>query len=44
MCEHDGCKRKFSINEYSCCHKGPHIEGCVISEGRHVLQFEINVE
>jgi hypothetical protein len=40
-CEHENCKRKLLINEYPCCHKGAHIDGCMQNDGRHILQFEV---
>lgn len=43
-CEHENCKRKFLINEYPCCHKGAHIEGCMQNDGRHILQFDLIVD
>lgn len=36
-CEHEGCKKKVSINEYPCCHKPAHVEGCLMSDGNHIL-------
>ena len=43
-CEHDNCKRKFLINEYPCCHKGAHIDGCMQSDGKHIIQIKTVAE
>lgn len=39
-CEHDDCKKKMNINEYPCCHKAAHVEGCLLSDGNHILQLQ----
>ena len=39
-CMHEGCKKKIVINEYPCCHKNPHSEGCMMSDGQHILLFD----
>ena len=39
-CGHEGCQKKITINEYPCCHKPSHVEGCVMSDGNHVLIIE----
>lgn len=39
-CEHDDCKKKININEYPCCHKAVHVEGCLLSDGNHILQLQ----
>ena len=39
-CEHEDCKKKVVINEYPCCHKASHVEGCLLSDGNHLLQFD----
>ena len=39
-CEHENCKRKLMINEFPCCHKGAHVEGCMYNDGKHIMQFD----
>ena len=39
-CEHLDCKRKLQVYEYPCCHKGAHIDGCMINDGKHLLIIE----
>jgi hypothetical protein len=39
-CEHENCKKKLLINEYPCCHKGAHIDGCMLNDGKHILQID----
>lgn len=39
-CEHEDCKKKLAINEFPCCHKASHVDGCLLSDGNHLLQFE----
>ena len=39
-CEHEGCKKRFLINEFPCCHKPPHVEGCIVSDGKHIMSFD----
>jgi len=39
-CEHENCKRRFLINEFPCCHKPPHVEGCLVSDGKHIMSFD----
>lgn len=39
-CEHEDCKKKMSINEFPCCHKASHVDGCLMSDGNHMLIFE----
>ena len=38
-CEHENCKKKININEYPCCHKPNHVEGCLLSNGNHILSI-----
>ena len=38
-CEHEGCNKKIAINEYPCCHKPAHVEGCLQSNGIHILHL-----
>ena len=38
-CEHENCNKKFNINEYPCCHKGIFVDGCTMSDGKHILIF-----
>jgi hypothetical protein len=38
-CEHESCKKKININEYPCCHKPNHVEGCILSNGSHILSI-----
>jgi len=39
-CEHENCKKRFLINEFPCCHKPPHVEGCLVSDGKHIMSFD----
>ena len=36
-CNHSGCNKKISINEFPCCHQQNLGEGCLISDGNHIL-------
>ena len=36
-CNHLGCNKKISINEFPCCHQQNLGEGCLISDGNHIL-------
>ena len=38
-CEHENCKKKININEFPCCHKANHVEGCLLSNGNHILSI-----
>ena len=40
-CEHENCKKKFNINEFPCCHRGTFSEGCIMSDGSHVIVIEM---
>lgn len=40
LCDHENCKSRININEYSCCHKGPFTEGCFMSDGQHIIVIE----
>ena len=44
ICEHETCKRKCLIDEFSCCHQGSHIEGCCMSDGSHMLLINDEVK
>ncbi len=40
-CEHEGCIKKMVINEYPCCHKNVHGEGCLFNDNKmHILIIE----
>ena len=39
-CEHEDCKKRISINEYPCCHKPAHYDGCLLSDGKHIIEYE----
>jgi hypothetical protein len=36
-CNHLGCNKKISINEFPCCHQQNLGEGCLMSNGNHIL-------
>ena len=36
-CSHSGCNKKISINEFPCCHQQNLGEGCLMSDGNHIL-------
>ena len=36
-CNHSGCNKKISINEFPCCHQQNLGEGCLMSNGNHIL-------
>ena len=36
-CNHSGCNKKISINEFPCCHQQNLGEGCLMSNGFHIL-------
>jgi hypothetical protein len=36
-CNHCGCNKKISINEFPCCHQQNLGEGCLMSNGNHIL-------
>ena len=36
-CNHNGCTKKISINEFPCCHQQNLGEGCLMSNGNHIL-------
>lgn len=36
-CNHNGCTKKISINEFPCCHQQNLGEGCLMSNGHHIL-------
>lgn len=38
-CAHLGCKNKIAINEYPCCHQQNVGEGCLLSDGNHILSI-----
>jgi len=40
QCEHENCKKKCLINEYPCCHKGPHADGCMMNDGKHIMYID----
>jgi len=41
-CYHEGCSRKMVINEYPCCHRNIHGEGCLVNDNKqHILTIEI---
>ena len=37
-CNHSGCNKKISINEFPCCHQQNLGEGCLMSDGNHILR------
>ena len=39
-CEHEDCKKRISIHEYPCCHKPAHYDGCLLSDGKHIIEYE----
>jgi hypothetical protein len=39
-CLHDGCSKKISKMELSCCHKPFNSPGCTMGEGRHLIIIE----
>ena len=36
-CNHNGCTKKIAINEFPCCHQQNLGEGCLMSNGHHIL-------
>ena len=38
-CSHNGCTKKISINEFPCCHQQNLGEGCLMSNGHHILSI-----
>ena len=36
-CNHNGCTKKITINEFPCCHQQNLGEGCLMSNGNHIL-------
>ena len=36
-CNHNGCTKKITINEFPCCHQQNLGEGCLMSNGHHIL-------
>ena len=38
-CNHNGCTKKISINEFPCCHQQNLGEGCLMSNGNHILSI-----
>lgn len=41
-CEHEACTKKFVINEYPCCHRNIHGEGCMINDNKmHILTIDV---
>ena len=36
-CNHNGCTKKIAINEFPCCHQQNLGEGCLMSNGNHIL-------
>lgn len=36
-CNHNGCTKKTTINEFPCCHQQNLGEGCLMSNGNHIL-------
>ena len=38
-CNHNGCTKKITINEFPCCHQQNLGEGCLMSNGHHILSI-----
>ena len=38
-CNHNGCTKKIAINEFPCCHQQNLGEGCLMSNGNHILSI-----
>jgi len=38
-CNHSGCNKKIVINEFPCCHQQNLGEGCIMSNGNHILSI-----
>lgn len=38
-CNHSGCNKKIVINEFPCCHQQNLGEGCLMSDGNHILSI-----
>lgn len=38
-CNHNGCTKKIVINEFPCCHQQNLGEGCLMSNGNHILSI-----
>ena len=39
-CQHEDCTKKISINEYSCCHQSTRSDGCLMSNGNHLIYVD----
>jgi hypothetical protein len=37
QCLHENCKKKYSKNEFACCHKNNSNIGCTLSDGKHQI-------
>ena len=44
FCKHENCRKKYSKDEYMCCHKkiDNKNNGCLINEGKHIFIIENN--
>lgn len=39
-CYHEGCQKKLTKGELSCCHKAINTTGCTLGEGKHMIVIE----